>query len=259
MQSLYELWRDEMPRTMAWYADNNRCFAHFHSTIEVILVERGVLCAIQDGATTMVPAGHLIVNSSYRVHSYSTPESSRIIICTIPLGAVPSLRPVLEKGRFAADTADGRDMPECKQLLRMMADPAHQSNAVFANALGEGLLSLLIERIGLVEARASQESDLVKRILIYVQEHAAEPLSVADAASHFGYSAGRFSHIFNEHVGCPFNRYVNSLRCTKAAQMLAEGDRSLVDVAASCGFSSLRTFHRVYKAHTGQTPRRSQS
>lgn len=255
MQRLYELERDENPRTVAWYKNDNQYYAHFHSTIELIHVESGVLCAMQDGVVSMVPAGHLIVNSSYMMHSYSTPESSRIIICTIPLSTVPALRSTLTQHSFASGIVDARPMKECRRILRMMADPANRSNPAFVNSLGEALLAFLIVKIGLKENTSDAESDLMKRILIYLQEHATEPITVSQAASHFGYSTGRFSHIFNERIGCPFTRYINSLRCSKAQQLLSQEKLPLTDVAAACGFSSMRTFHRVYKSFTGETPR----
>ena len=124
-----------------------------------------------------------------------------------------------------------------------------------AFVLAEALLAFLIEKIGLEENTADDEADLTKRILIHLQEHAAEPINVSQVAAHFGYSAGRFSHIFNERIGCSFTRYVNNLRCYNARRMLAEEDLPLIDVATACGFSSMRTFHRVYKAFTGETPR----
>ena len=255
MQRFYELQRDEVPRAMAWYANNNQYFAHFHSSIELIHVESGVLCAMQDGVVSMVPAGHLIVNSSYLLHSYSTPESSRIIICTIPLAAVPGLRATLAQHSFAQGVVDARGMKECRRLLRMMADPANSGNARFVNSLAEGLLALLAERVGLRENTHDTGTDLLRRILDYLQQHASEPITVAQAAAHFGYSAGRFSHIFNDRVGCSFTKYLNDLRCGMARRMLAEGGQSLVEVATACGFGSLRTFHRVYKSVTGHTPR----
>ena len=89
--------------------------------------------------------------------------------------------------------------------------------------------------------------------------HAADPITVSQVASHFGYSAGRFSHIFNERIGCSFTRYVNNLRCYRAKRLLADGSLPLIDVATACGFSSMRTFHRVYKAFTGETPRAGQN
>lgn len=259
MQQVYELSRDETPRVTAWHKTNNYFHAHFHSTIELVYVESGVLASMQDGVTTHVPSGHLIVNSSYVVHSYATPESSRIIVCTIPLSAVPSLRGQLARSRFAQNIVDVRGMKECKRMLGMMADPANEHNALFINAMGEALLALLIDRIGLAENTSDDESDLIKRILIHLQEHSAEPINVTQVASQFGYSAGRFSHIFNERIGCSFTRYVNNLRCYKARRMLAENTLSLIDVATVCGFSSMRTFHRVYKEFTGETPRAGQN
>jgi len=259
MQQVYELSRDEMPRATAWHINNNHFHAHFHSTIELVYVENGVLAALQDGVTTPVPAGHLIVNSSYVVHGYETPESSRIIVCTVPLSAVPSLRSQLSRSRFAQSIVDVRSMKECRRILSMMADQANRNNTIFLNAMAEALLAFLVDRIGLKENAADDESDLIKRILIHLQEHAAEPITVSQVASTFGYSAGRFSHIFNERVGCSFTRYVNNLRCYHAKRMLAESDLPLIDVATACGFSSMRTFHRVYKTFTGETPRAAQS
>lgn len=253
MQRFYELSRDETPRTQAWYKDDNEYLAHFHSTVELIYVESGVLCTLQDGMTHYVEAGHLIVNSSYVLHGYSTPQHSRIIIVTIPLSAVPALRSTLTQHSFAAGVVDARDMKECHHIMRMMAQ--HSENPRFVNSLGEALLALLIETVGLKENTTDAEGDLMKDILVYMQEHAAEPLNVTQTAAHFGYSAGRFSHIFNERIGCSFTRYLNSLRCGMARQMLTAGGTSLIDVATACGFASVRTFHRVYKAFAGQTPR----
>ena len=259
MQQVYELSRDATPRVTAWHINNNHFHAHFHSTIELVYVENGVLAAMQNGITTLVPAGHLIVNSSYMVHSYDTPESSRIIVCTIPLAAAPALRTLLARRRFAKNIADVSGMKECKRLLNMMADPANGHNTIFMNAMAEALLAFLADRIGLIDNTADDENDLIKRILIYLQEHASEPISLSQVASTFGYSAGRFSHIFNECIGCSFTRYVNNLRCYKAKRMLAEGALPLIDVATACGFSSMRTFHRVYKDFTGETPRAGQN
>lgn len=256
MLGYYEIRRDEMNRTVAWRVEDNHFIAHFHSTVELMYVEEGVLCALQDGVSTLVPEGHLIVNSSYMVHSCYTPEHSRIIVATIPLSTVPSVRALLTQHSFAKGIVDASGMAECRHIMRMMSDPALSANERFVNSLGEAILALLIERIGLKENVSDAESDLIKRILSYLQEHAPEPITVAKAAAHFGYSVGRFSHIFNQRIGCSFTRYLNSLRCRMAQSRLKSGDEPLADIAEACGFASLRTFYRVYKECVGLTPRR---
>lgn len=254
MLGYYELFRDETHRTMAWRAQNNQFIAHFHSTIELMYVEEGVLSAFQNGVTTLVPAGHLIVNSSYMVHSCTTPTHSRIIIVTIPLSQVPTLRAILTQNSFQKGIADVRGLKECRRIMRMMADPAHQNNIRFINSLGEALLALLIEKIGLSPNENDAGSDLVKQILTYINENTAKPLTVSSVAAVFGYSAGRFSHIFNQRIGCTFTRYLNSQRCRMAKRMLESGGVPLSEVAAAAGFGSIRHFHRVYKDYVGVTP-----
>ncbi len=254
MNQIYELTRDETHRASAWRAKNNSYFAHFHSTIELAYVESGVLCVIQDGVSTPVPSGHLIVNSSYVVHSYLSPESSDAIIATIPLSVVPSLQAQLSSSRFQSGVLDVRNLAECPCILNMMASPENDGNERFVNCLAEALLALLIDRIGLLPNTSDASGGLIQRILLYVERHATQPLSVASTAAAFGYSEGRFSHLWGEQVGCSFSKYVSSLRCQMARRMLESGDRPLIDVANACGFSSMRTFHRVYKAYIGETP-----
>lgn len=253
MERYYELKRDETPRTQAWYSINNAFIAHFHSTIELIYVLEGEICAMQDGVTRWVGPQHLIVNSSYVLHAYHTPSYSRVIVITLPLSALPSLRAQLNHHSFLESVVDVSDMPEASALACLMAQGGHGER--FVNSLGEALVALLVERVGLRPSEADAEGDLMRRILSYLQQNVSAPLSLRAVAAHFGYSAGRFSHIFNRRVGCTFPRYVNTLRCSTARRMLSQGVMPLTDVAAASGFSSMRTFHRVYKQVTGQTPR----
>ena len=74
-----------------WHAVNNQAMAHFHGAVELILVEEGTLMAIQEGKSRLVSAGEIIVNSSYMIHGYTTPDYAKTIVATIPLATVPSL------------------------------------------------------------------------------------------------------------------------------------------------------------------------
>lgn len=254
---LYERDRDGMLDAMAWQQEDNQVIPHFHSPVEVIYVEDGELLVTQNGVQSRAEKGQIIVNSCYVVHGYATAKHCRTLVAMLPPGIAPGLRAALMKGAFIRNILSAEEIPECYPLLQMMLGPSQSS--CYVNGLGQAVLALLVENIGLKENAANGESDLLRRILEYVQAHAAEPISVADTAAYFGYSAGRFSHIFNQQVGCSFTTYVNGIRCMTAHRLLAEGGQSLIDVANACGFSSLRTFHRVYKAFAGETPRAAAS
>jgi AraC-type DNA-binding domain-containing proteins len=255
MTGFYELRRDETSHVVAWRVENDAFMPHFHSAFELMYVEEGEIIALQEGVFHTLSKGEMAVNSSYMVHSYSTPAHSRSLVATIPLSAVPSLKAMLAHHSFKEGIVDTRGMKECHRILRMMAEPGNRANERFVNCLAEALLAYLVEKIGLIETPSEAAEDLMKHILRYMQKNAAEPLSIAKVAAHFGYSVGRFSHIFNERVGSPFTRYLNFLRCRMAQGLLDTTDSPLIDVANQSGFSSLRTFHRVYKDFTGHTPR----
>ena len=226
MQQFYELARDQRMEAQVWHAVDNQSIAHFHSAVELILVEEGSLVAMQEGRT-------------------------------IPLATVPSLQTSLSQKRFAADIVRAEDAAECARLLQLAANPVHEQNQNYINGLYLAVLALLMEKVGLKDKVPSAESDLVRELLMYLQNHFSEELTVAGTAAQFGYSAGRFSHIFNARVGCSFTRYVNGLRCRMAEKVLRESNMPLMDVASACGFSSMRTFHRVYREYAGHTPRRA--
>ena len=46
MQQFYELARDQRMEAQVWHAVDNQSIAHFHSAVELILVEEGALVAM---------------------------------------------------------------------------------------------------------------------------------------------------------------------------------------------------------------------
>lgn len=56
-------------------------------------------------------------------------------------------------------------------------------------------------------------------------------------AKQFGYSKSRFSHLFNEALGCPPSAFINALRCQHAARTMLESDQPLLEIAMNAGFA----------------------
>ncbi len=255
MQGYYENHRDDMANAQAWYKRDDRCTPHFHNSVELVYVLEGVLKATLDGEALLVPAGSLLLNSSYTVHSYETPESCYSVIVIIPAGVVPSVRQMMNRQSFAARVFPDDAAGTFRTLFRMMADHGDK-NPLALKGLCYAALGLLIERVGLAEARQSGRAAFLRDVLDYLQQRHTEPLSVQKVADHFGYSRSRFSRIFNEHLGYPLVEYVNSLRCRHAAQLLREGDLPVTEIAMAVGFDSLRTFYRAFQKQYKLTPNR---
>ena len=50
------------------------------------------------------------------------------------------------------------------------------------------------------------------------------------------------------------SKYINELRVVKAAKLLQESDKSMLQIASECGFGSVLSFYASYKTKCGQTP-----
>ncbi|MGA8130168.1 MAG: GyrI-like domain-containing protein, partial [Syntrophobacteraceae bacterium] len=61
--------------------------------------------------------------------------------------------------------------------------------------------------------------------------------------------------IFRTLLGETVNRYVRRVRLEKAVRMLTfDKDKSIIDIALDCGFSSSQNFAKAFKVHFGVTP-----
>ena len=255
VQGFYENHRDDMAHVSAGYRENDHCVPHFHRSVELTYVLEGALEATLDGVCHTVPAGTLLIVSSYVVHAYATPRYSRSVVTIIPGSEVPSARALMEQKAFAAPLCPDDAQGTLRMLLCMLAGEGMR-NPLTSKGICYAVLGLLTERVGLVEARPGGHAGFIRNVLDYFQAHHTEPLFVQRAAEHFGYSRSRFSHLFNRRLGCSIPEYVASLRCRHAAQLLRETDLPVSDVALAAGFESQRTFYRAFRKQYDMTPQR---
>ena len=67
-------------------------------------------------------------------------------------------------------------------------------------------------------------------------------------------SDGYISHLFAYRIHQSFPDYVNALRLNEAIHLMHHAGRTLSDISATCGFSSIRTFNRAFLKKYGITP-----
>ncbi|MDR2052338.1 MAG: AraC family transcriptional regulator [Treponema sp.] len=79
-------------------------------------------------------------------------------------------------------------------------------------------------------------------------------LDLVRAAQAAALSPSYFAHFFKEQTGRSFYAYLSTIRISHAVEFLLKTDLPVSLIADKCGFASLPTFHRVFKAETGCTP-----
>ena len=82
----------------------------------------------------------------------------------------------------------------------------------------------------------------------------ADDLSQGAMAKLAGISKDYFSRIFRSVTGMNYSRWLNMIRLEKAAELLADREKTLTEVAMLSGFQSISSFNRVFRTEKGMSP-----
>lgn len=96
---------------------------------------------------------------------------------------------------------------------------------------------------------------MVTAALLYLRRHMEREITREDLARHVGISAGHLSQLLKERTGRSFVEMLREVRVQEAAKLLLETDRSLAEVAASCGFCDQSYMTHVFRDLRGITPK----
>ena len=94
----------------------------------------------------------------------------------------------------------------------------------------------------------------IRHVMDYVEDNIEAPISLDDLASVAYLSRFHFARSFKKVTGKTPHEYVNDRRMERAKTLLRHRNRSLTEVATALNFSSLSTFSRAFRQHTGLTP-----
>lgn len=92
------------------------------------------------------------------------------------------------------------------------------------------------------------------RAALWIEARSDEALSLADAAQAAALSPYHFLRSFAAVLGVTPHQYLVRCRLRKAAQLLADQERAVTDVALDVGFADLSNFVRSFRRAAGVSP-----
>lgn len=104
------------------------------------------------------------------------------------------------------------------------------------------------------ERRRREKANAIAKVLETVFRRYAENLPVSEMADLAGYGRSNFCKIFAEVMGIGFHEYLNRYRVQMAKPLLLGTDAGILEIAEAVGFFEEKTFFRVFRKITGQTP-----
>jgi AraC-like DNA-binding protein len=128
-------------------------------------------------------------------------------------------------------------------------------NAIEQTGYLHVILGTVLRYISFENGGPDENTDLPARILLYVNKHFKEELSTEQIAHAMGYSSNYLAERFRSGFHIGISRYINTVRLKNALTLLREKKKNITECAMESGFSSLRTFYRVFTEEIGCTPR----
>lgn len=131
---------------------------------------------------------------------------------------------------------------------RRLAVCGLQELAVTVSAdYAKGLLSREIP----VSGRARQ---VIPELITYLNQNYAEPVSGELLQERFHYHFDYLNRQFRKWTGQTIFAYLNTIRITRAKQLLETNFYTIAEVARQTGFHDIYYFSKVFKKQTGMTP-----
>lgn len=251
MNPYYELNRDEKD-TLYRSLRSAPFGAHYHHGVEIVacLGEKAVFSV--DGVSYTMTHGSVLTADSYAVHAVLSCDS----ICTVIL-------PHSMLGSFEARKR-GRTLrspllqpgPETQMILSLMDELENweSMDALELQGIADLMLGRLCRLCGLEERGETADAASARQILVYLETHFREDVTLPRMARELAYSPCHISHILNRVAGRNLNTCLNDLRIRAAEEELRLTRDSLQEIAFRCGFQSVPTFYRAFRRVSGMTP-----
>ena len=140
-------------------------------------------------------------------------------------------------------------------LALVADDHGHQAAATVARQLvvylrrsgGQAQFSALL-------AGQAADTEPVRDLLSWLRDHLSDDLSVAALARQINLSERQFTRVFKAEVGATAADHVEAVRLDSACRLLETTNRTIEQIAKTCGFGTPETMNRTFRRRLDTTP-----
>lgn len=249
---------------------------HWHQAFQYCYVESGIVDFLITGHTYTVTAGSGIFINYEQIHFIQAHDDSpsSYICIDIPPSFIsydthsriylrylaPILRnpvpPILHLSKHSQHGAILlKDLLDIQELV-------HSEKELIALDIRMKVMEiwkytyLELTKCGGQQEYSFYDSDRLKTIISYIQEHYSEKISLDDIANEVSLSRSECSRIFKHLTGRSLFGYLTSYRINKSVDLIRDTDMSIAQIAAAVGFCSQSYYTDNFRKEKGITPKK---
>lgn len=252
------------------YPEDKNYFMHIHDRCEIFFILSGDISYLVEGSYYTLDSFDLMVMRPAEAHRAKIESSTKYerYVINLPLSFVDQIDPEgrlkqpfnnrpLGKGNLYHFSEEDAGI-----LLKLFQDMNRNTNEYDRNLSIRTHLPLLLDIIYRKykeqECLDSMPPSMSERIILYVNKHIYEDLSIPKLASHFYLSPSQFSRVFKQATGSAPWDYITQKRLTAAKEKIRSGIPAW-QAGTDCGFSDYSTFYRAYRKLYGSAPSKQSS
>lgn len=248
-------------RIGCWRSCKVSAGAHLHSDIEILYVADGKSTAWVDDAEYTITKGDVFVTFPNQVHRYESTDYEDIWVLQCSKDFCPEFNywvknyvpqsNVLHFDKY--DTEKIEDLIAKIHKLYLKKNNLTEFEIIELKGLMLSFLSVIFAGLDFIEEKMVEVS-VIKQMLGFCAANYTKELSLELLEKELHINRFYISHLFSKKLKIKFNDYVNTLRISHATKLLLETDMNMTDIISDSGFSTARTFNRVFLKMMGETP-----
>nr|MBQ4318213.1 AraC family transcriptional regulator [Clostridia bacterium] len=229
---------------------------HYHGSIELIYVTKGEIEVIIDGTSNIIGEGGLALAFPYQAHEYRSEGIERFAII-----ALPEFFPTLEQTfhtcmpNSPVYTYSGEDRRILESMIDVMriVENKHPSESIktidglYCKSQLSAILAFHLDHVGTTQMKPLPDMPIIKQAMRMIEENYLDPeIDIEHIAKEIGVTRQHMSNVIRKHTGSTVLDLLHNMRISHARVMLLKTIMPVSEVALNCGFSSIRTFNRVF-------------
>lgn len=231
-----------------------------HQLTEILCIIDGSLELTVDGVTEIAEKGDICVITPFRTHSCAAPISCKawqLIVSLDFLEDFLSGENLYISGTKAVFTPSKALFD---YVIELFPEPHQMQYNIDSDTNKYRAIKSIVYAVFTEYMRRAPKRPIdfnhnaLTKLLIYLNEHYTENISLEDVAAKLGYNKTYLSRCIHAMHGINFRKLVNSLRVSQAKRLLSSTDFKVLDIALECGFTSERTLQRAFMEIAGTTP-----
>ncbi|MDY3250831.1 MAG: AraC family transcriptional regulator [Candidatus Choladocola sp.] len=236
---------------------------HNHSEIEINYVNHGSCIMETGGIFHPLKQGDCMIVYPGIPHQFLVDARENCRITQLEF-TVQSPELLAEELIFLREDVPYRKLSACESISWMMENlcricRGHRETQIKETLLDFGFFQLFIELSEQIRqqectAQKTGKAGKITEIIAYINQNYEKEISIEELASKFAVSSRYIRKCFREETGVSCQKYICTLRISRAKELLWYTSKTATEIALETGFGSSQYFCRVFSQYTEMTP-----